>query len=217
MPVKNRARFPRRAAKVTLMLAALAVSCGKKTALTPPAAPRPVTREAVAAPEPLSEPQTIATLPPAQPVPASAALDEPSGLALAPPATAAGPERDPAGGEGALAGGQPGGQPGAEVAGESGGEPRPRAGASGLRLGQILSAEERRNLRQEITESLSEAQRNLTYISERRPALEQSRQAQRIRAFMKQAREIQRQDLPLAKNLAERARLLAEDLAKNMR
>lgn len=213
MPVKNRARFPRRAAKVTLMLAALAVSCGKKTALTPPAAPRPVTREAVAAPEPLSEPQTIATLPPAQPVPASAALDEPSGLALAPPATAAGPERDPAGGEGALAGGQPGG----EVAGESGGEPRPRAGASGLRLGQILSAEERKNLRQEITESLSEAQRNLTYISERRPDPEQSRQARRIRAFMKQAREIQRQDLPLAKNLAERARLLAEDLAKNMR
>ena len=213
MPAKNRARFPRRAAKVALMLAALAVSCGKKTVLAPPAAPRPAAPEAVAAPEPLSEPQTIATLPPAQPVPASAALDEPSGLELPPPATAAGPERAPAGGEGALAGGQPG----EEVAGESGDELRPGAGANGLRLGQILSAEERKNLRQAITESLSEAQRNLTYISERRPDQEQSRQARRIRAFMKQAREIQRRDLPLAKNLAERARLLAEDLAKNMR
>ena len=205
MPARNRARFLQRAAKVTLMLAALAVSCGKKTAIAPPAAPLPAAREVVAAPEPLSEPQTIATLPPEQPVPASAARDEPSGLELAPPATAAGPERDPAGGEGASAGG------------ESGGEPRPRAGASGLRLGQILSAEERKNLRQAITESLSEAQRNLTYISERRPDPEQNRQARRIRAFMKQAREIQQQDLPLAKNLAERARLLAEDLAKNMR
>ncbi len=205
MPAKSRARFLRRAVKVTLMLAALAVSCGEKRAIAPPAAPLPAAREVVAAPEPLSEPQTIATLPPAQPVPASAARDEPSGLELAPPVTAAGPDRESAGGEGASAGG------------ESGGEPRPRAGASGLRLGQILSAEERKNLRQGITESLSEARRNLTYISERRPDPEQSRQARRIRAFMKQAREIQQQDLPLAKNLAERARLLAEDLAKNMR
>ena len=195
------------------MLAALAVSCGKKTAVAPPAAPLPAAAEAVAAPEPLSEPQTIATLPPAQPVPASAARDEPSGLELAPPVTAAAPDRESAGGEGASAGGQPGGG----GAGEPGGEPRPRAGASGLRLGQILSAQERKNLRQGITESLSEARRNLTYISERRPDPEQSRQARRIRAFMKQAREIQQQDLPLAKNLAERARLLAEDLAKNMR
>lgn len=217
MPAKSRARFLRRAVKVTLMLAALAVSCGKKTVVAPPAAPLPAVREVVAAPEPLSEPQTIATLPPAQPVPAGAARDEPSGLELAPPVTAAGPDRESAGGEGASAGGQPGGQPGGEGAGEPGGEPRPRAGASGLRLGQILSAEERKNLRQGITESLSEARRNLTYISERRPDPEQSRQARRIRAFMKQAREIQQQDLPLAKNLAERARLLAEDLAKNMR
>ena len=213
MPAKNRGRFLRRVVKVTLMLAALAVSCGKKTAVAPPAAPRPAARAAVAAPELLSEPQTIATLPPEQPVPASAARDEPSGLELGPPVTAAAPDWESAGGAGAPGGGQPGG----EGAGEPGGEPRPRSGASRLRLGQILSAEERKNLRQGITESLSEARRNLTYISERRPDPEQSRQARRIRAFMKQAREIQQQDLPLAKNLAERARLLAEDLAKNMR
>jgi hypothetical protein len=39
----------------------------------------------------------------------------------------------------------------------------------------------------------------------------------RIRAFIRQAQENREQDVTIARNLAERAQLLAEDLAKNFK
>ena len=194
-----------------VLAAASFVSCGKQAASAPPA-PRPAVAAQPQPPEapagPVSEPQTTARLPPLQPIPEGAVPEGPTPLA-----GEAGrlPARPPADTEDA--------QP-AEVddVGAGGGAPPPRPPARPVpRLGQVLSTQQRRELNETIDRSLDAAQRSVAAVVKRTLSVDQVNSVRRIRAFVRQARETREQDLALAKNLADRARLLAQDLERGLR
>ena len=199
-----------RAAGFVIILAACAaaVACGRKDAAPPPLTP------AVAAPapqpprvpsEPVSEPQTVATLPPLQPVPPEAIPDVPPPLAVGPPRQITELEAES--------------EKVSEASRESVTPSEPVAPApqpSGLRLGRILSPEERGEYNRSIDGSLAAAHRSLARVLQRGPNPEQAEEVKRVRAFIRQAETARKQDLPLAENLAERAKLLAEDLARSV-
>jgi hypothetical protein len=86
-------------------------------------------------------------------------------------------------------------------------------------LGQMLSPDQRQKYTQAIEQSIKRAQDRLEVVvaNSSRPNEEQAATIKRIRAFIKQAEEARSQDLTIAWNLAERAKLLAEDLAKNFK
>ena len=201
---RKAARVGRRVIAVAACV--LAVACGKKDIAPPP----PTPAAAVPAPElprvrsePVSEPQIVATLPPEQPIPPEALPEVPAPLAVDPPR-----RTDPAAGENA-----------GDVPDEPA-EPAERVAAAtqtpSLRLGRILTPEERETFNESIEESLSAAQRSLAVVLQRSPNPEQTDEVKRVRAFIRQAETTRKQDLPLAKNLAERAKLLAEDLARSV-
>ena len=198
-----------RAAGLVIILAACAavVACGKRDTAPPPLTP------AVAAPvpeppriplAPVSEPQTVATLPPPQPIPPEAIPDVPPPLAVDPPRQTTELEAESA-----------------EVSEASSESVTPSesvapAPPSGLRLGRILSPEERNEYNRSIDGSLAAAHRSLARVLQRGPNPEQTEEVKRVRAFIRQAETARKQDLPLAENLAERAKLLAEDLARSV-
>ena len=144
-------REKRKAARVVRLATAvaactLAVACGKKDIAPVPPTP------AVAAPapelprvrsEPVSEPQIVATLPPEQPIPPEALPDVPAPLAVDPPRRAT----DPAEGQNA-----------GDVPDEPAKPAAPAATTTqtpSLRLGRILTPEERETFNESIEESLS--------------------------------------------------------------
>jgi len=187
------------------------VSCGKQAASAPPA-PRLTIAAQPQPPEPpagpVSEPQTTARLPPVQPIPEGAVPEGPTPLAgkagRLPPGPPADTEDE---------------QP-AEVndVGASGGAPAPRPPARPVpRLGQVLTTQQRRELNQTIDRSLDAAQRSVAAVVKQTLSADQVNSVRRIRAFVRQARETREQDLALAKNLADRARLLAQDLERGLR
>jgi hypothetical protein len=191
-----------------IVLLALSVSsCGKKNvAAAQPAAPPPTT---VSVPvdlpaDPVSEPQTAAELPVSQPIPAGA-IPEPLGPLASreessPPEVLLPPEPAPRVGD-----------RGAESApAESVALPLPR-------LGQILSTEERRAYDQAIDRSIERAQRSLSFVLGHSLRPDQTAAVRRIRAFIEQAGVARERDLALAKNMADRALLLAQDLERSFR
>ena len=202
---RKAARVVRRV--IAVAACALAVACGKKDiAPVPPtpAAAAPAPELPRVRSEPVSEPQIVATLPLEQPIPPEALPDVPGPLAVDPPRRAT----DPAAGENA-----------GDVPDEPAEPAEPAAAATqtpSLRLGRILTPEERETFNESIEESLSAAQRSLAVVLQRSPNPEQTDEVKRVRAFIRQAEATRRQDLPLAKNLAERAKLLAEDLARSV-
>jgi hypothetical protein len=80
-------------------------------------------------------------------------------------------------------------------------------------LGQILSPEQRREYQQEVQASLERARRYVAVVRGRNPTPGQQPAIARVEAFIRQAEQAQQTDLILARSLAERAALLAEDLA----
>ena len=196
----------RRTVGTGLLIAGLVVAagCGKQTTATPP--PSPVRAQPSIEPierptEPVWESQTQVTLPAPQPVPAEAASIDPPPLRI--------DRSEPPGNE------QPGllpdpAQPatGRDVPG--GAEP---AAHTPFRLGQILSAEQRHLYNSMIDQDLRAAEQSLARLLRSGGLQERSTQVRRVRAFIAQAEEVRNDDLPLAQNLAGRARLLAEDLA----
>ena len=195
-----------------ILVAGIFVSCGEKAASAPPPAPRPAV---VAQPEPpappagpVSEPQTTARLPPVQPIPEGAVPEGPTPRAGEAAWLPAGPSADAED------------EPSAEVndAGTPGGAPAARPPVRPVpRLGQVLTAQQRRALNQAIDRSLDAAQRSVAAVVNNTLSTDQVNSARRIRAFIRQAQETREQDLALAKNLAERARLLAQDLERGLR
>ena len=196
-------------AVLLVLLAGALISCGKQAASAPPA-PRPavtVQPEPPAPPaEPVSEPQTTARLPPAQPIPEGAVPDGPAplggeaGRLPLPPADAEGEEP-------------------AEVNDVGAGRDRPTRPPpvrAVPRLGQVLTAQQRRELNQAVDRSLDAAQRSVAAVVRNTLSADQVNSVRRIRAFLRQAEETREQDLALAKNLAERARLLAQDLERGL-
>ena len=81
----------------------------------------------------------------------------------------------------------------------------------------MLTAQQRRELNQAVDRSLDAAQRSVAAVVRHTLSADQVNSVRRIRAFLRQAEETREQDLALAKNLAERARLLAQDLERGLR
>jgi hypothetical protein len=91
--------------------------------------------------------------------------------------------------------------------------------ASVPQLGQMLSPDQRQKFNQAIDQAIRKAQERLEVVLVNSAKLneEQHTTIKRIRAFIRQAEEARGQDLTIARNLADRAQLLAEDLAKNFK
>ena len=81
----------------------------------------------------------------------------------------------------------------------------------------LLSVEQRRAFNQEIDVGIQTARQLLNSLPLRGLSQDQRAAIKRIRAFIRQAQESRDHDLALAKNLAVRARVLAEDLASSGR
>jgi hypothetical protein len=96
----------------------------------------------------------------------------------------------------------------------------PEAPAAPLpQLGQILSPAQRSQYEQLIDDAIKRAQDRLKVVAPYSSRLneEQHTTIKRIQAFIQQAEDKRKQDLTIAKSLADRALLLAEDLAKNFK
>jgi len=80
------------------------------------------------------------------------------------------------------------------------------------KLGQIFTAAQAREYNRSIDDSLGRVRRALTIVSGRKLTPEQSRIADSIRTFQRQAEAAREKDLVTALSLARRADLLAQDL-----
>lgn len=217
LPCRNRARRERagseRPASLGLLLIALLAAClaacGNKKATAAPVSPPPpavIAGPVAPPPELISEPQTTTEIPDSQPVPGDAVpeplgplagLDEPEETVTEPP-----PQPRPSV--------QAGSEERPVPDGTEGSTPVPR-------LGQILTAEERQAYNRMIDRSIDAAQKNLATILGHTLRPDQWAAVRRIRAFIEQARTARERDVALARNLADRALLLAEDLARSFR
>ena len=103
--------------------------------------------------------------------------------------------------------------------------PRPRSATAASRaqqgwappqLEQILTPQQQKAYNEEIDRNISRAQRTLAALGDRSLNSEQQTYLERIRAFLKQAENARKSDLFRARNLAERASLLAADLLRSV-
>ena len=196
-------------ALIALLVAGLPACRNRQAAAAPTTPPPPAVIVGPMAPPPgmVSEPQNTAEIPDADPVPPDAAPERRGPLAgrVEPEATVAAPPPQPQ-------------RPAQPVASDE----RPvsdgtEATAPVPRLGQLLTAEERQAYHRTIDSSIEAARRNLTIILGHTLRPDQAEAVRRIRAFINQAETARERDLALAKNLADRALLLAEDLARSFR
>jgi hypothetical protein len=93
--------------------------------------------------------------------------------------------------------------------------PAPTAPAP--KLGDVLTPDEQKQYNASIDQSLSQAQNSLNSIAGRPLKQEQQAEVEQIRNFMQQAQATRASDLAGAKSLAERAEVLARDLAATFR
>ena len=89
--------------------------------------------------------------------------------------------------------------------------------AESPRLGQILSPSEERQYNALIDQSLSRTQTSLNLLAGRKLTAEQQSSMREIQEFMRQAQVTRNSDLLSAKALADKAQVLARDLAAAMR
>jgi len=95
-------------------------------------------------------------------------------------------------------------------------EPEPPAAVPLPQFEQILSPEQKQAYTQEIDRNIADAQKAVSAVEGRRLSGEQATYLARVRAFIEQANEARKADLFRARNLAERAKVLAEDLVKSV-
>jgi len=187
-------------------------ACGKKRAAGSPIPP--AISASQPAPDhprptgPLSVPQTQAELPPPQPVPEGAAPAVRSPLPDQPKP----PMGPPA----------PVGKPVVVVEDSTPRpttpEPEPPDTATPVpALRQVLTNAERQEYNQVIAGRIAETNESLGLLRGKPLTDDQKAQYKRIQVFLRQADEARAQNPALSSNLAERARLLAEDLAGNFR
>ena len=91
--------------------------------------------------------------------------------------------------------------------------PPPAPAAPAPKLGDVLTANEQQKYTAAIDQSLSKAQTSLNAIGSRQLNKDQQADVEQIRNFMKQAETARSSDPAGAKSLAERAEVLARDLA----
>jgi hypothetical protein len=96
-------------------------------------------------------------------------------------------------------------------------EPEPPAAAVPLpQFEQVLTPEQTKAYNEEIERNIGDAQRAVAMVENRRLNREQTTYLARVRAFIDQANEARKADLFRARNLSERAQVLAEDLLKSV-
>ncbi len=83
-------------------------------------------------------------------------------------------------------------------------------------LGVLITPEQRKRYEEDYATSLARAQHGLVLAAEYKLTPAQSETADRIRSFMKLAENVHDRDPATAAQLAQRARLLAEDLLKTL-
>jgi hypothetical protein len=110
----------------------------------------------------------------------------------------------------------PGGQPAGETQASAPQPVSPPPAPAVPQLEQILSPEQRQAYNEAIDTNITRAQRTLELVQGRRLNPDQKMTADRVRAFLQQAAEARKTDLFRAKNLAERASVLADDLLRSM-
>jgi hypothetical protein len=99
--------------------------------------------------------------------------------------------------------------------------PKPAPGeepaAPAPQLGEVITPEQRAELRRTFDEANSQARQSLSKLEGRTLTGEQAESAARVRAFLSQAESLLEGDPRSAAELARRAALLARDLAGGMR
>jgi len=93
----------------------------------------------------------------------------------------------------------------------------PDAPAPPPKLGDVLSADQQRQLNGAIDQSLARAQISLNAVGNRQLSKDQQAVVEQVRNFIEQAQKLRGSNLPAAKSLAERAEVLARDLAASLR
>lgn len=86
-----------------------------------------------------------------------------------------------------------------------------------LQLTPLLSAEQQTAYNTAIDGAIQRAEANLARLDPRRLRGSQRSNFERVRSFIQQAQQTRASDLAVAKSLADRADLLAQDLARNYR
>jgi hypothetical protein len=87
---------------------------------------------------------------------------------------------------------------------------------SAPRLGDILTTEQERQYNSAIDQSLARTQSSLGAIANRKLTKEQQAVVAQIQSFVQQAQTTRKSNLPAARSLAERADVLARDLAGSL-
>ena len=197
-------RFPLLQASFVLLL--LSVSSCQRRQVTVPVPPAPVTSQPAPPPTPAAnssgtpssetgaQPETPSTYQVNKPAPAQAAKKPARPAASPAPAAASSGTTTPA----------------AQAPAAAPTTPAPK-------LGDILTPDARKQYGASIDQSLSHAQASLNSIAGRQLNKDQQAQVDQIRNFMEQARTSRDSDAAGAKSLAERAEVLARDLAATFR
>jgi len=84
------------------------------------------------------------------------------------------------------------------------------------RLGDLLTPQQQRQYNNDIDRSLGRAQASLRSIGGRQLSAEQHERVVQVENFIQQAQAARKSNLPGAKSLAERAEVLARDLAASL-
>jgi hypothetical protein len=86
-----------------------------------------------------------------------------------------------------------------------------------LRLGEMLTPEQERQYNTAMDQSLQRANANIARVSKRQLSKEQQSVVAQVQSFIEQAQSTRKTNLTAAKSLAERADVLARELARTVR
>jgi hypothetical protein len=159
-------------------------------------------------------PKTEALPPPPTITPDTPAADTESVIPTPPPAPPPAPAKTPRRATQRPA--APAQQPAAPAA-PSGPTAAPQPPATAPQLAIVLTPEQQRQYNSDIDQSIQRAEGNLRSIGNRQLTSEQQASSDEARNFIRQAQAARASDLPAAKRLAERADVLAANLANSLR
>ena len=186
------------------LLPAGASSCHKRQVLIPATTPAPAPATAQPAPTPAA--RTTEEIPPPPTIAPSAETPQPeSVIPNPPPAPPPAPPKPPRRNTPLPP------TPAAPAA------TTPTPAAPAPRLGIILTPEQQRQYNSDIDQSLQRADASLKSIGNRQLSNEQQASLDEARNFIRQAQATRASDLPAALRLAERADVLARNLASSLR
>jgi hypothetical protein len=94
---------------------------------------------------------------------------------------------------------------------------QPAQPAEPARLGTLTTPEQERSLNAQVDQALNNAEANLRSLQNRSLTKEQENARVQVESFMRQAKERRASDLSGARSLAQRAEILARDLAASLR